>query len=237
MHFPIVGNAGAQTALRATPRMVFEGHGIFGSFPGGVFIDGAKSRDSGNTGDLGVLRAGLIMGKVTTDDDWAPSILGVTTGAYTSGGTSMTVSAAQAVEIVRRVGATGALRWVGPPTAGGTNAVSAAINYSAINTSSGVITTSDIGADKVAGSFVTANDGTQTPRSFIPDGWGIKVVDFSGASVAMVPWANVPIAGIVVSSQLILWPTDTSLQAWIIDSLNANGQGKFVFTVPGYRTS
>lgn len=235
--FPIVGNAGAQTAIRATPRQVFEGHAVFGSFPGGVFIDGAKSRDSGNTGDLGVLRAGLLMGKVTTDDDWAPTILGVSTGAYTSGGTSITVSAAQATEIVRRVGSTGNLRYVGPPTAAGTVAVSGAIAYSAVNTTTGVITTADIGADKIAGTFVCANDGTHLPRSFIPDGWGIKVTDSSEASVAAVPWYLVPTAGNVVSSQILYWPSDTSLQSWIVDTLSTIGRTNFSFTIPGFRTS
>lgn len=197
--------------------------------PGGKQINGTLSRDSGNT-PITVLRPGLLMGKITATGLYAPSILGVSTGAYTSGGTSITVSAAQATEIVRRVGATGNLIFVGPPTANGTNAVSAAKAYSAINTTTGVITTADIGADKVAGSFVIAEDGSGIPRTFVPDNeYGIQVTDQDGTSVASVDFPRVPVAGNVDSSQLLYWPSDTSLMEWIVTSLNGTGGGQFVF--------
>ena len=228
--FPIVGPPGAQTARRVTFRQVFQYMSAYLAVPGGVYINGTGSRDSGNTGDLDVLRAGLLMGMDTVTGYYQPTILGVSQSAYTSGGTSLTVTAAQAVEIVRRVGSTGNLRYVGPPTANGTNAVSGDIAYSAVNTSSGVITISSIGADKVAGSFVTDTDGTGLPRTLIPDGAGIKVTDNDGTSVAAVQWPNAPIAGVLLAEQLLYWPTDTSLQAWIVSSLNAASGGQYIFS-------
>lgn len=225
---PVIGLPGLRTAVTASARVIFKGgRWDWVSLPSGQTINGTLSRDSGNTGFLGDLRAGLLMGKVTATGLYAPAILGVTTGAYTSGGTSITVSAAQATEIVRRVGATGNLQFVGPPTANGTNAVSASKAYSAINTTTGVITTADIGADKVAGTLVVATDGTGTPLTVIPDGYPVKVTDSEGTSTN-VSFAKLPIGGTIIAANLLpAWPSDTSLQSWIEASLNAHGQ--FVF--------
>ncbi len=86
----------------------------------GRYIDGTKSRDPSNTVDVGVLQPGLVMGKITSGGLYAPSFFGVTNGAY-NGSTSVTLgSAAVGTEIVRRVGATGTVKLIGPPTAAGT---------------------------------------------------------------------------------------------------------------------
>lgn len=226
---PVIGLPGLRSAVTASHRVIFKGgRWDWVSLPFPAIINGTLSRDSGNTGFLADLRAGLLMGKVTATGLYAPSVLGVTTGAYTSGGTSITVSAAQATEIVRRVGATGTLIWVGPPTANGTNAVSSAIAYSAVNTSTGVITTSDIGADKVAGSFAVAADGSGIPITLIPDGYPIKVTDADGTS-QNVAFAKLPVGGTIISDNVLpVWPSDTSIQQWIVDSLAA-ATGKFVW--------
>lgn len=176
-------------------------------------MSGAATRDSGNTGNLDAIRPGTLIGKITASGKFAPSILGVTTGAYTSGGLSITVSAAQAVEIVRRVGATGSLRYIGPPTAAGTVAISAAIAYSAINQTTGVITTADIGADKIAGTFVCANDGTHLPMFPLGETDGMKVTDRDGASQDQDFWP--PVSGGLQFGQMLPLPTDTSLIAWV----------------------
>jgi hypothetical protein len=119
---------------------------------------------------------------VTASGKYANSILGVTTGAFTSGGTSITVSAAQAAEIVRRVGLTGNLQYVGPPAAAGTVATTAAKAYSAINTTTGVITTADLGVNLIAGGFVIATDGSGVPITLIGDQFPLKVTDPAGNS-------------------------------------------------------
>jgi hypothetical protein len=222
------GLPGVRTARTATPRKILASMAGLLLLPGGKIIDGAKSRDSNNTGDLDVLMAGLLMGKVTASGKYAPSILGVVASAYTSGGTTLTVSAAQAVEIARRVGSsgTGTLICVGPPTANGTVAETA-VTFSAVNTTTGAITVTSLGVDKVAGSFICTNDGSMYPVTFITDEYGIKTTDQDGVSCD-VPFAGFPIAALVDASQIGNYPSDTSIIAWVKAKLRAKGYG-FMF--------
>lgn len=207
---------------RATHKIVFR-QVWHDTLAGPRQIDGSKSRDAGNTGDLDVLRPGVLMGLITSSKKYAPSILGVTTGAYTSGGTTLSVSAATAVELARRIGSsgTGTFKAVGPPSAAGTVAATA-VTYSAVNTSTGAITVTSLGVNKIAGTFITPADGSETPVTLIDDGYGVKVTDISGNDIT-VPWV-VPIAGVILAPQIVNWPSDTSLQAWIETNLNAHGQ-------------
>ncbi len=225
---PVTGLPGLRARQSATHGIIFrQGTPYF--LAGGKLIDGAASRDPGNT-PIWVLRPGLLMGKITATGLYAPSIIGVITGAYTSGGTTLTVTAAQAAEIARRVGSSGTatLNAIGPPTANGTLATTA-VTYSAVNTTTGVITVTSLGVNKVAGTLLTAADGSQTPITMIPDGYGTKVVDDALLSVT-VPFEEVPIAGVILSSLLLpVWPSDTSIQAWIRTSLSTASAGKFIF--------
>jgi len=220
---------GIGTAREATHRTIFLNNSECW-LPGGKTINGSASRDPGNT-PVGVLRPGLLMGKITATGLYAPSIVGVITEAYTSGGTELTVSVAQATELDRLVGQAGTAELVaiGPPTAAGTVAVTD-ITHSAIVTATGVITVSSLGVDKIAGTLIAVKDGRQLPRTFIGDReYGIQVVDQDGTSVAAVDFPKVPTAGQIDASQLINWPSDTSLQTWIIGQINGDGGGFFVF--------
>lgn len=216
------GIPGVRSQRTATPRKIFASDDAR-FLPNSLLIDGSKSRDTGNTGDLEVLRAGLLMGKITSGGKYAPAIIGVTTGAVSATGTAVTVSAAQAVELVRRVGATGTIRLVGPPTANGTVATFTE-TYSAVNTSTGEITCSALNADLVAGSFVCADDGSYLPLTMQGKEDGVKVTDEDGVNVTSVPFEKFPIGGLLESANLIPWPSDTSLRAWIFANLNGNGQ-------------
>jgi hypothetical protein len=112
---------------------------------------------------------------------------------------------------------------VGPPTANGPVATFTE-TISAINTTTGVLTVSGLNADLIAGSFVCLDDGSYIPRTFIPDGYPIQVVDSTGTAFD-VPFPLVPTAGIIDVSQFLpAWPSDTSLQAWIKAQLNTYGQ-------------
>lgn len=115
--------------------------------PGMHTINGTLSRDNLNTGNLDFLRAGLLMGKVTATGLYANSILGLTGTAYASG-TTLNVAASTAVEIVRRIGATGTFKVTGPDTASGT-CRTVTVTYSAVNQSTGDVTITAIGADQV----------------------------------------------------------------------------------------
>lgn len=227
---PIFGRAGPQAVSKAYYRTV-SANGAGGMLPSGRLIDTAKTRDVSNPLQPLLLNAGLLMGKITSSGNWANSIIGVNQAAYTSGDTSITVTAAQAAEIVRRVGATGSLLWAGPPSAAGTVAVTGPINYSAINTTTGVITTSTLGVNKIAGTFALQNDGSGIPRSFIGDGYGLTMGTDSSNLPTLAEWPWVPYEYLIDGANLIDWPSDTSLQAWIMSSLvNGGYGGKFTFT-------
>ncbi|HYH63255.1 MAG TPA: hypothetical protein VD866_01010, partial [Urbifossiella sp.] len=221
----ITGRSGV-SAKRAVAHKIVAQDGLYSFLPGGGVIDGAKSRDWSNADSTLNLQPGLLMGEVTASGKYAPTILGVTQGAYTSGGTSITVTAAQAVEIARRVGTSGNLYYIGPPAAAGTVATLGPIAFSAINTGTGVITTATLGANLIAGGLVVAGDGSETPITFIPDGWGIPV----GSDSADVSFPQIPTAGLLRTDGIIGYPTDTSLRAWLRASLNRAGGGLFQFT-------
>lgn len=225
--FPGMPGVGAEKLAR---HRVIAADGYLDMLPGGLVLDGAKTRDPDNpdySADGATaqkrLRAGLLVGQVTASGKYANSILGVLQAAYTSGGTELTVTAAQAAEIVRRVGSSGSLKAIGPPTAAGTVATTS-VTFSDVDTATGVITVTDLGVDKIAGTFIAATDGSQTPLTFLPDGWELIVPDQDGD----LPFPQPPIAGNVNASNLLPWPSDSSLKAWVRSSLNS--YGKFVFT-------
>ena len=193
--------------------------------PQSVIIDGAKSRDPGN-GTITVLRPGVLMGLITSSQKYAPSVIGSLQSAAASAATSITVTAAEATELVRRVGSTGTITLTGPPTSAGTVATFTE-TYSAVNTTTGVITCSALNAALVAGSLVSANDGSETPKTLIPDGYGIQVS--SDGTDLDVEFDMLPVGGIVDDGELLPWPSDTSLRTWIREKLSTVSGGKFVF--------
>lgn len=134
---PLIGRPRIGSERRITHRTVSR-QGLWDFLANGGVIDATKSRDQGNTEDPLLLRPGLLMGKVTSGGKWAPSVLGLTNGAYASG-TSLTLSVAAAVELNRRIGASGTFKLTGPPTASGT-VRTLTITYSAVNTTTGVVT-------------------------------------------------------------------------------------------------
>lgn len=221
------GLPGVQTAVTASHRLLFRDGVFTGNLSGGKIIDGTLSRDPGNTGDVNVLRPGLVMGKVTASGKYAPSIMGTTNTAYTSGDTSIGLTAATATELARRVGTSGTFKLVGPPSAAGT-VVTATVTYSAVNTTTGVVTCTNIGANKISGCLVCPTDGSETFKTFIPDGFGLNVFNASG-SAADQPFPQFPTAGTIITANVINYPSDTSLVAWFKLQFAANAEGKFIF--------
>jgi len=227
---PVWGLPGQQAVQVAVPRIIFAG-GVFDwlSLPAGKIIDGVNARDPDNSPDVDSLRPGLLMGKITATGLYASSVIGVTQGAYTSGATTLTILPAQAVELVRRFGSAGTatVNVVGPPSAAGTVATTA-MTWSAVNTTTGVITCTSLGVNKVAGCLITAGDGSGVPLTLIPDGFPLHVTDSSGSSIS-VPFPIFPIGGTVLTGQIINYPADSSLQTWLKGSLSTTSGGKFVF--------
>lgn len=336
---PITGMPGVGNVRSAEHRLVFRDGTISGRWSMGGRISGTYSRDPGNTGNTDVLRSGLVMGRRSSDSLYAPSILGVTTGALTSIGTTVSASAATVTELVRRIGATGTFKLTGPPTAAGTvrtltatysaasgtsititalgvnevqtmtfgaaatagsmrlwvpktdgtmaltdaitwNATDAtwlaAIN-TALDTATGVVggivatgaapdtaitftfsgtgyaalshamisihtlptsvttvnvvrTTTGVDGRFVAGSFIQPTDGSETPVTFLPDGYGLKVTDLDNSTSIVVPFPEMPTAGVVTTSKLLPgYPSDASLKTWLKQSLSTLVAGKYVF--------
>ncbi len=216
----IAGKPGTLTGFSATPIDVFYDSRANAKFiPGPVTIDGTKTADAANTPYTWLIRGGTLLGKDTSSGKYENSIIGKTTAAYSSGATALTVSVATAAEIVRRVGASGTLKLVGPPSAAGTVAVSA-VTYSAVDTATGILTVSDISVNKVTDSLVCAADGSHLPLSIVCDQWGLKVIGAMNTTRVDVYdaelWAG---GGIVNESLLQNWPADTSTQAWIKASI------------------
>jgi len=149
MPFPRPNMPGIVSGSTIAPRRVLATEEGALYLPHSRVIDGSKARDSGNTGKLDVLRAGLLLGKITSSSKYAPSVLGIMAGAMTGAATTVSVSAAQAVEMVRRNGsAVGTFKFTGPPTANGTvRTLSASV--SAIDQTTGALTFTALGVNQV----------------------------------------------------------------------------------------
>ena len=227
------GLPGVKTTRTATPRRVLLTDLGRLIMPTTIIIDASHSRDPLNTGDVQYLEAGILLGKVSASSFYAPSIMGVLTAAYDASGsskTSLTVSVATATEVSRRLTAGAGLaqdnniRAIGPPGANGTVAtLSGRVN--SVNTGTGVLTlNAALSANLVAGSFVCAGDGSQTPLGVLggsETGWGypVKVTDDDEASEDQ-ECTKFLVGGIIDSSQIRNWPSDTSLRNWIRAVLN-----------------
>lgn len=197
--------------------------------PAGRVIDGSKSRDPGNTDATDTLRAGMPLGKITASGCYAPSILGVITAACTSSATTITVSAAAAGEVIRRVGTSGTLTLVGPPDTSSV-AVATTVTFSAVTVDgdSSTITVTALGVAKTIGSVLCPADGSQAILTLQGKEDGLKVTDRTGAS-AYVQAAELPLGGMVDPSWIVFYSdANTAVQAWIKARLRAVGVG-YVF--------
>lgn len=221
-------------AVTATHRIVFRDGVMTGDLSGGKIISGACSRDPGNTGDINVLRPGLLMGKIVTQVNslgtvghYAPSVLGVTTNAEAVGATSIEAAAGVITELVRRCGASGTFKLVGAGIAGGPVQVET-VTYSAA--SGTTITATAIANNFLAGSFICPTDGSEDPLTLIPDGYGVNVFDVDGSTAIVTPFAQLPVAGVIIAANVLpAWPSEASMKAWIASRLDRAGGGKFVF--------
>ncbi len=218
------GQGARRTASPRTPILSDEQ-----LFPGGLIIDGTLSRDTGNTGDLDVLRAGNIMGRITASKKFRPSIIGLTTVLHDT--SAVTVTMTLPAEIVTELGRLRALgattfKIAGPPAAAGVVAVET-VTYTAEPTAT-TITITATAADFAVDSLIQPPDGGEDMMGIIHNGTGLKVTDEDKISQdADFPDAVVS-GGVVDSDQLIHWPTDASVIAYIKAQLRLNSAG-FVF--------
>jgi hypothetical protein len=138
----IAGMPGVSAEKLVSFRRIFRGAFEYW-LPGGKQIDGTYSRDPGNTGNINVLRPGLVMGKRSSGGTYAPSIIGLTGGALTGIATSLTIPAEVSTEMNRRFGASGTFKLTGPPGASGVVRTST-ITYSALGATTATITAAGV---------------------------------------------------------------------------------------------
>ena len=235
-----LGISGIGTATRVTPRDILSTDVGCSFKPGYATISGADCRDAGNA-DVHVLRAGYMISKDTVrtkggvadqgDDQFKGTCLGFTTANYTSGGTSLTVSAATATELNRRYGSSGENEFyvVGDTDLGSGDEETAvafiAATHSAVNTTTGVITVTTLGADFSTGSMIIASEAVLnaandqlTETYLIYDRYGIRVTNDSDASMD-VELAYRLIAGQVNTAMIVDYPTNPGLRRWLKDEL------------------
>lgn len=143
----VFGRPGILRTATASYRNVFRNFDAK-YYPGSeLIIDGTKTRNPFTTRTTD-LQPGLLLGQITASKKLANAVLGVTQGAITGAATSLTLTAAQATELVRRVGTTGTFKLTGPPTAAGT-VRTLTVTYSAVNTTTGVVTITALGVSDV----------------------------------------------------------------------------------------
>lgn len=155
----IFGPPGYRTTQYYTHKYIFR-DGTVGFWPGGGNIDVTKARDVLPSADNAYhLRPGTFMGKITSSGLYAPAFFGIIQSAITGAATSLTLTAAAATELVRRVGSTGTFTLTGPPAANGT-ARQLTVTYSAVNTTTGVVTITALNVNAVhTVNLITAGTG------------------------------------------------------------------------------
>ena len=226
MPLVLVGKPGVQsTSYFATPREVFYGNRQFAQLlPLPITIDGTLSSNPGNAPYAWLLFAGTLMGRQSTSRKYRNSVIGLSSAAAVSTDTTITSDANTVAEVARLIGlASGnvALTLTGPPTSGG---VVAATSVTASAASATTITlTGQIGAAKIAGSLLQPADGSQQITTLLCDLWGQKIVDGSNTTRVDVFAAQLWNGGGIINSQNIVnYPADASLIAYIKAALRAN---------------
>lgn len=225
--------AGNYTGTKIQPRNIFTNWQSTANIfvPSLAIIDGTNSRDTASS-TVDRLRAGTMLGKITTGGKYRPSIIGLIGANYTSGGTSLTVSAAVATEVARLItnaGGNVSLKAVGPPTAAGTNAVTSVTCSAASGTT---LTVSSLGVDKVSGTAITPADGSQIPVTVLADMDGVVLTDITGANLDQPLGRYLIRADLIAKMVCFLTDMDSSAETYFKQQLNGGGTastGNFTF--------
>ena len=129
-----------------------------------------------------------------------------------------------AAELARRIGSSGTFILTGPATAGGANNTTT-VTYSGVNAGTGEVTITDIGANRIAGCLVGPSDGSQSPMTLVPDGYGLLI----GEDSADIDWPMLPIGGVLDVALILPYVTDATLVAWVKSSLSGPLKGRYTF--------
>ncbi len=220
------GKPGVLSNYVSQPREVFySGRERAAFYAPPVTVDGTASGNANNTPYTWLLWAGMPMGRITSSNKYANSIIGLTTASIASGGTTLTTTAAAAAEIVRRIGASGTFTLAGPPTAAGTVAA-ATITYSAVNTTNGQITVTAPGVAFVSGSLIQPTDGSQTILTLLCETDGLQIADQLHSTRVDVFCARLLAGGGTINTGMLVdYPSDASLKTYVKDAIKAGAPG------------
>lgn len=141
--------------------------------PTSKLVKGSVSRDPGNTGNVDVLRAGVLLGKITASGLYAPSVIGLLDEAVDNAETAIDIPSAVATEITRRIGSSGTCKFIGPPTAAGT-VRALTVTYSAVGASSMTITSPTVNEVQTLTFGAAATGGTM--RLIVPKADGTLAI-------------------------------------------------------------
>ena len=172
--------------------------------PGSRIIHGSGSRDVGNTGDTNILRSGILMGMDSTSKKFEPAYVGFLTAAASSGDLKLNIGTTAAAEVLRRIGASGDVKVIGPSGTfehTGMTYVSTA-HYTSLSSNLMVLSADGALRDFVVGSMIADSNGSHEPKAILPDGTGIKVTSGDLTSID-VQFPQVLVGGVLDESQLI----------------------------------
>ena len=202
--------------------------------PGGVVVDGSISRDPGNTNWEQGTAGRALLGQVTSSNKYAPPRSArCLPPTATARATQLTVDPATAVELARRIQSAGgsSFNLTGPAATGGT-VQTLAVSFSAIDTTTGVVTITPLGSTGLfaAGSLVQPVDGSQTILGILGEPWGLLVTDAENRAINLdVRCGRLVIGGKIDPALLIDYPADPAIRAWLKSQLRANTGGTFIF--------
>lgn len=216
------GKPGVLGNYVATPREVFfsgRQRAQFVAAP--VTVDGTLTSCPFNAPYTFQILAGTLLGRVTATKKFANSVLGLSSHALATTDTTLQTDVNTAAEIVRRIGASGTFKLTAPPTAGGTVATQV-VTYSAVNTTTGVVTITATGTAAVSGALIQPTDGSENILTMVTDVYGIKVTDQLNVNRVDVFDPQLLLGGGTINSQYIInYPADPSLQAFVKSAIKS----------------
>lgn len=218
------------------PREVFYSGREFAQFASPpLVIDGTNSRNPlnatspTNTNYSWLLWAGMLFGRETSTNFWRPSVIGLTTGALTTGSTSIASDVNTVAEVARLLTNAGGnvnFTITGPPTASTVASSTASVTVTVTAASGTTITLSTtIGTAFISGSFIQPADGSQTIRYILADDQGVAVVDDFFNSINCQTDRMATGGGMINTGMLVNYPTDPGMKLYVKAALRAYGTG------------
>ncbi len=241
MAHAITGLPGIKTTRTATPLDVLMSDIGAVFLPSNLQIGSGQSRDPDNTGNIDVLRAGLLLSLDEDNDFYAATILGVTSGGIASGGTTLNVTTQCATEINRRYGGSGTGEFA---VVGSSNVFSdetalpsmEKLTHSAVNTTTGAVTIDATINNYPANSLVIGGESVRNVANaeltqtfiLVSPKWGLKVTDEDSNDIATA-LANPLVGGQVNIDRIINYPGSGLMRHWMKQELK-DGKIGLVFS-------